>query len=322
MSEIGNISKSYGKEVKIAIANTYSTNVLNSEQLPSQSIIISSPIDSQSMTDIGTYCMLATDVHGQPVRLTYTLQTGNGLIVDPNNSDIVKLDIDKSTLTTGSAGELKANTDLFIDNTTLVSDNDKLYVNTQGIPAANTDQIGVVSIDDDSLKITSNGNLYVDTENIDKANEYSVGVVTSDNETVDINTDGVISVNTGNLDKATQTNYGVVKIDNNTITNQDGTIHVETNNIQKCSTTKYGIVKPDNDIVKINNGTLYASTNSLPKASLTTYGTIKVDGISLISNNGILSVYQYDKIIETLNQFTNKLSDIEKTIDKLNRKIS
>jgi hypothetical protein len=90
MSELGNINKSYGKPINISVANTYSTTVLNSKALPTNMIIISSPINNDG-NDIGTYCLIATDNNGTGVRLSYTIQPGNGLNVDSMNGDIIKL---------------------------------------------------------------------------------------------------------------------------------------------------------------------------------------------------------------------------------------
>ncbi len=322
MSELGNISQSYGKEVKISVANTYSSTVLNSEQLPQQTIIVSSPINNQSATDLGTYCVLITDLHSNPVRLTYTLQPGNGLNVDTVNSDIVRLEIDNNTLTIGDDGELKSNIVSIVDGSSIVIDNNILHVNAGGITHADSEQTGVVSIDDSSLKVSTNSNLYVDTEHLDKANEYSLGVVTSDANTINIDSNGTVSVKTENLSKASTTNYGVTKIDNNTITSHEGKTYVVTENLQRCGYLQYGVVKPDNNVIKVSDGTLYIETSNIDEASSTTYGTIKVDGVSLISDNGIVSVSQYDKIIENLEQYTNKLTYIEQAINKLNEKIS
>ena len=95
MSRLGNIQESYGKQVTIAVANTYSSTVLGSDALPKNALIIASPVvtDSHGTHDIGTYTMLMTDNFGEAVRLTYTMQEGNGLTTEPTNPDILKLTI-------------------------------------------------------------------------------------------------------------------------------------------------------------------------------------------------------------------------------------
>lgn len=321
MSELGNVNKSFGKQINISVANTYSNNVLNSAVLPKNTLIISSPVDANN-NDIGTYCLLITDNNGKAVRLSYTLQTGNGLNVDNLNEDIIKLDIDSSTLHTNINGNLEVNINDIVDNKTISVIDDKLQVNTNGFPIVNNEEKSVVLIDDLTAKISDNGNLYVNVENLDKANEGSYGVITSDNNTVHIDSNGIITVNTNNLEKTSDTTYGVIKVDGTTVESDNGNIYVVTNNLTHCSDSYFGVVKPDNDTVKINNGELFINTQKINKASNLEYGVTKIDGNSLVSTDGVLSMNNYDKIINELEAAVNKLNIIDATIEALNKKIS
>ena len=95
-----------GKPINISVANTYSSIVLSNKALPANMIIVSSPTDSNG-NDIGTYCLIATDNNGNGVRLSYTIQPGNGLNINNMNSDVIELDIDNSTLNIFSITFLK-----------------------------------------------------------------------------------------------------------------------------------------------------------------------------------------------------------------------
>jgi len=78
MSKLGNVRQSYGKQFNAAIANTYGTYVLGGSNLPSNTLIVASPV-SQNNDDRGSYSLLITDYIGNPVRLTYTLREGTGM---------------------------------------------------------------------------------------------------------------------------------------------------------------------------------------------------------------------------------------------------
>ena len=111
MSKLGNIKESYGKHYSIGVANAESNIVLSGGNLPKNSVIISSPYDSKLDEDKGSFSLIATDSEGNGVRLTYTLQEGNGLVTD---GDIIKLDIDNETI------KVDKGNSLYIDNTVIV----------------------------------------------------------------------------------------------------------------------------------------------------------------------------------------------------------
>lgn len=321
MSELGNINKSFGKPINISVANTYSATVLNSKALPANMIVISSPTDEDG-NDIGTYCLIATDNNGTGVRLSYTIQPGNGLNIDNTNTDILKLDVDSSSLNTNINNELQVNMDDIVDWNTLSVENDKLQVNTNNLPIATEETNGVVIVDNATIKLSDTGNLYINVEDLDKANETTVGIITSDNNTVHIDSNGIVSVNTQNLSEASANDYGIVKVDGLTINSTYGNTSVNTHNLKYCTDTSFGILKPDNNIVKVTNGELSIITQNITHASNSQYGVMKTDGISLISNNGVVSVNNYDKLISDIEGLVTKLDNIESTIVKLNQKIS
>ena len=115
MSKLGNIKESYGKQINIAVANTNGENVLASTILPKNNLIIASPVDADA-NDIGTYAIFITDNNGTPIRLSYTIQTGNGLTTDETNGDIIKLSIDNKTLKESIDGVLYVSQEDLIDN--------------------------------------------------------------------------------------------------------------------------------------------------------------------------------------------------------------
>ena len=321
MSELGNINKSFGKQINISVANTYSTTVLNSSILPTNTIVISSPIDIDG-NDIGTYCLLATDNNGACVRLSYTIQPGNGLNVDKLDGDTIGLDIDSSSLTTNINGELQVNIENIVDNNTVSVENNKLQINTNNLPITTEDSNGVVMIDNLTTKLSDASNLYVNVDSLDKANENTIGTITSDNNTVNINSNGIVSVNTTNLNKTSAYEYGIVKVDGKTIYSSYGNIYVVTNNLDRCTDNSFGIVKPDGNTININNGNLSVNTQNIKYATNSDYGVTKTDGITLISNGGVVSMKGYDKLIADIENAVNKLDTIESTIVKLNQKIS
>ena len=320
MSKLGNIQESYGKQVTIAVANTYSSTVLASDALPKNALIIASPVvtDSQGIHDIGTYTMLMTDNFGEAVRLTYTIQEGNGLVTDTTNPDILKLSIDGQTLTTNEKGELTINKSNIIDNSTLVvGQDDKITVDTNNLEKATASTVGVVSIDGDTIKTNINGQVYVDTQNLDKANNYQAGVVTSDNKTVNINSNGVLSVVTNKLTKATSDNVGIVKIDGNTIKTTNNTIYVDSEHLEHSNSNTVGVSKVDNSTIIATNGLLSANTKMFTKASNEHFGLTKLDSNAIIVNNGVASVRNYNEIISKIQTEGSSINSLDVSTSKL-----
>ncbi len=100
-TQLGNITKIYGRPHSSTVSNLTGNDILSASNLKPNTLIISSPTDINCL-DIGTHSILATDGDGKAVRLTYTIQPGNGLIVgrdgvvatNNDDSDIISMAID------------------------------------------------------------------------------------------------------------------------------------------------------------------------------------------------------------------------------------
>ena len=319
MSRLGNIKETYGKQIGISIANTNGENVLASQLLPKNNIIIASPVTDDA-NDIGTYVMLVTDNDGTPVRLTYVIEPGNGLNIDTNNTDIIKLDIDNYSIQTNDNGELSVATSSIIDGISLITnENGQIGVNVQNLSIANKNEFGVVGIDEQTVKTNSLGKIYIDTTGLDKANNSQLGIVQSDNKTISINSDGVVSVNTSGLKYATEKTAGVIKCDEKTLVQvENDNLKVNTHELNYATTISYGISKCDGSTIISNNGVYSVNTEGLVKCSTTNKGVLKTDNKSTIIKSGNLSVNNYSKIIDTINDLQLRISAAEKEINKLN----
>ncbi len=82
MTKLSDIKNIYGKQFSVAIANTYSYNVLKASNLPKNTIIITAPFDSYTYKDIDASSILITDSYGYCSRITYAIKQGNGLYAD------------------------------------------------------------------------------------------------------------------------------------------------------------------------------------------------------------------------------------------------
>lgn len=321
MSKLGNISESFGKQIGIAIANTNGENVLASTILPKNNIIISSPVDADA-NDIGTYAMFITDNNGVPVRLSYTIQTGNGLNVDPNNADVVKLTIDKKTLKENNGVLLLSTKDIADGNTLFTNEKSQLQVNTYALTVATNEQSGLIGLDDYTVKSNQNGNIYVETENLDRANESQVGVVISDNKTVHIDSDGVIHVNTSALKYGCSDHAGVVKYDEKTLYTSYDYLKVNTNGLKYATNTTYGVSKCDGYTVTSNNGVYSVNVDNLNKCSDTVFGVVKSDDNSTVVNNDTMCVREYDKIVSNINNIMSRIESVKEKIYALSNSLS
>ena len=199
MSKLGYISKSFGKETNVAIANTYSVNVLNSSNLPENSIIIASPVDDNN-DDIGSYSILMTDYLSNPIRLTYTIKTGNGLEYH-NDTDSIKIDIDNKNIVE-SDKKLTANIKNLIDNKTIVYNEDtkKIVISYQSLDNISYGTKGLFRIDENNIKINYDKRIFVDTSTLKYANQYTEvsGIGIGDNHLV-VSDQGVLTVKKDNI---------------------------------------------------------------------------------------------------------------------------
>lgn len=318
MSKLGNIQESYGKQINIAVANTFGENVLASTQLPKNNIIIASPVDADA-NDIGTYALFVTDYEGNAVRLTYTIQPGNGLRIDNDNTDIIKFDIDNESIVTDELGSLYVGIDNVIDGTTIQQyENSKIGVVTENLDIASAETLGVLGIDEHTIKTNLDGSIHVETENLDRANENQVGVVTSDNNTINIDSEGVISVNTQNLNYATSSKPGIIKCDGVTLDTTYGGLRVNTQNLKYATSSQFGVSKCDNFTITSNNGIYTANTNNLNKSSVDKFGIIKSDGETTIIDNGFFSIKNYDTIVHDISYIRLRINKVNEEIQRIN----
>ena len=246
-TQLGNITKIYGRPHNSTVSNLTGNDILSASNLKPNTLIISSPTDINCL-DIGTHSILATDGDGKAVRLTYTIQPGNGLIVgrdgiiatNNDDSDIISMAID--------------------DWSIKVNENSALYVETENIIDNNTIKEILKSETYNGQEIIRQ-RIKVITENLDHATQTTYGITKGDELTIETN-NGELHVNTQNLDYVDNTNNinGIIRVNNDqqrTITANDGILSVITTNLDKATTNTVGVVKGDNTYTFVNsNGEL------------------------------------------------------------------
>jgi hypothetical protein len=103
ISKVGYVLEMHGNKFNMSVTNAPAHQILNNSNtniLIGSSLIISSPI-TDNYLDTGTPSMFMTDREGNPLRLTYTMQPGNGLVLDdPEFTGVLKMNIDNSTIKT------------------------------------------------------------------------------------------------------------------------------------------------------------------------------------------------------------------------------
>ena len=273
MSKLGYVEKMYGNTVNIVTTNAPGNKIISNNaetSLVKNSLIIASPTDNDN-NDLNTPSIVATDFEGNPLRLTYTMMPGEGLVINSNNPDVMKMSIDKQSIITDTKGSLRIDTKFISDPNlkeallhTLIpyADDKMLRVNTY--PLIDKETIKLCSpwlldnhefhsqgeIVDDYTTVSDL--MYVDKENlVDNVTlnvDYSLAEQAYDPSgpygDINIvlgtkylrNAYGKLSVNTQNLTRATNTTYGIVKLDGNTIKidNLDR-IYVDTSKLQKVN---------------------------------------------------------------------------------------
>lgn len=310
MSNLGNLDAIAGKQFNMAVANTYGVNVMTSYGLPEATLIIASPtyngIDSAMPT------LFVSDANGNPCRLTYAIEFGNGLTAD---GDFISLNIDNKTIVNND-GVLDIATENIIDGKTInVGLSGKISVNTQLLEKTSFNKYGVYKLDGYTVQ-TVNDVAMVETEMLNKAMSKLAGVVTSDNYTLDI-TDGIMQVITKNLDKASENEYGVAMVDGNTLISKEGTIYVQTENISKSTQSQYGVVKIADKTITSKDGVLSVNTDALTVADKE-YGVVKTDKRSIVSNEGIISIRDYETLRKNLSMVKTMSDELDNNIKELN----
>ena len=316
MSKLGYISKSYGKQINIAVANTYSYNVLSGSNLPDNALIITSNVNEYG-EDTGTYSMVATDYEGTPVRLTYTIQEGNGLYYS-DVDDAISMHIDNKTIINTING---LSFDIsYVLSDDFVIDGYDIFVNSGNIPTASETNYGIASIDNNTIK-SNDGSLYVVTSNLNYSNnvteQYGVGI--GDGKTIFVN-NGYIYANIDSFDKATNSTFGLVRGGDNTIDINDGVMKVNTSELKVASISEFGIAKADNKtIIYDGSNSITVNEDNLTLASSSQYGIAKVDSISLdIKTNGAISMKRYDDINEYIQLANTKMEEYESRLKEFN----
>ena len=316
MSKLGYIKESYGKSFTSAIANTYSFNVLGSaEGLPRNTFIVASNIDENGY-DTGTYSLLITDPYGNPVRLTYTLQEGNGFYYS-SELDGIKLSLDKDTLIYSLDEGITLNIQNHLSDIFSI-DGNNIYINEDKLPISDANTLGIGAVDNNTI-ISDNGFIYVNTSGLKYANNSTnqYGIAIGDGDTINVD-NGKISLNISSLHLASDTEYGLSKGDEHTIHSTNGTLSVVTENLDKAVSDKYGISKADGETVIVNDDkTITVNESNLTKATSDTYGLSMIDSATLeVKENNVVSVKQYDNIISSIatykdiyNKYKIKLQD-------------
>ena len=80
MIGISNISGCVGNNLNFAITDTNGSVLMNSNELPQNTLFISAPQNEAGM-DNGIYSIFITDSNNNIARLSYTIIPGNGLIL-------------------------------------------------------------------------------------------------------------------------------------------------------------------------------------------------------------------------------------------------
>ena len=304
MTRLSYIYSSYGKEFNIAIANTWSSYVVNSAYLPPMTMIISSPYNANTGEDIGLHSLLLTDYEGNPARLTYAMKQGNGLVID---NDIIKLEIDKSL--SSNTGYLSLDVQNLVDNASIIFEDGILKGVAENLKTSSKDDYGVIKVDDFTIK-SNGGVINVETTNLDLADNESssMGVVKVTNDSAISIYNGIMSINYENLSKASSS-FGIVKADGSSIVSNDGELSAQINNFPVCSPGVPGIAKEDNI-------TLSCSQDGILSAVFDSFGNrlIKVDNSTIkVNNDGVMSIQDAP--------LAASLLDIGKKIDKINTRI-
>lgn len=307
MSKLGYIYKSYGSQFNIGIANTYGYNVLSSGSLPNNYLIISSPVDDNN-NDIGSYSLIATDYLNNPVRLTYTIKEGNGIIYQ---DDSLQVNIDNNTIIEKD-NKLSANIAALIDNDTLkYTEDGELYISYDNLNKASENEPGLFKIDENTVKIADK-TIFVDTAQLNVADSSTKlkGIAIGDNKTI-ISDQGILSVEQTNIKKASSEDFGTIYSDNDTINIKNGIISVNTERLDSCESDRSGIVIPDNKTIYLENNVLNVRTENLNKVGDFPQGVFKYDDKSFILDDETLKVKDTDELLESIEDIKEKTEQVK-----------
>jgi hypothetical protein len=310
MSQVGNVEKMYGGTLNIVTTNAPGDKILDYGEehvFTENSLIISSPVNvnGEVISDKGTPSIICVDFEGKPLRLTYTIQPGDGIVADFNNPDVIRMNIDKHTLNTEGesgdigvpSGKLRVEVSGLIDhNTSLVNKNNNLVVNpgcfvdNHSLKTASRWYGGDSSLYDQQDASFENHKFEPNFIYINKENLCDGTTIVADTSYLEAynnianketafestpwlaNSYTKLKVNTAGLEKATNTTYGIVRADENTIAISDGVIHVITKKLDLVNEDGgYGIVRThkkadSEDPIWAKDGYLKINTAKMTKA--------------------------------------------------------
>ena len=151
MSKVGDIKKMYGQDFSVLVTNAPAevinnyTTYSHGPKLLSNILLISSPIENGE--DNHNPTLFVTDYNGEPLQLTYSVSFGNGLKLNE-----------------------QGNISISIDNQTLKTSNNSLYVNTKSLDIIGNNKLGIAKIGDIINRNNGNttnypNNTYINTDN-------------------------------------------------------------------------------------------------------------------------------------------------------------
>ena len=276
MSQVGYVNNMYGNTLNFVTTNADGATVLKLDGenvLTRNALIITSPTDENN-NDLGTPSIIVTDTDGSPLRISYTMQPGKGLINEPN-TDILRMNLDEHTIQ--SKKDSKDLDAIYVNTYALINHNSTLEVVDENDLRVNVADI----IDNSSLKTASRyirdnkafedqlGKLY-ESDKIFVDTSYIIDnfTLTTVNSNINKETGEIIS---DDVDKTTLLNSNAQKIsvnvknivDNQTIipklTYSEYDIHEETTPIYTPMTYEYlgGVkVNPD-DVISIGDTRMF-----------------------------------------------------------------
>ena len=150
MSQVGYVNNMYGNTLNFVTTNADGATVLKLDGenvLTRNALIITSPTDENN-NDLGTPSIIVTDTDGSPLRISYTMQPGNGLINEPN-TDILRMNLDEHTIQ--SKKDSKDLDAIYVNAYALINHNSTLEVVDENDLRVNVADI----IDNSSLKTAS-----------------------------------------------------------------------------------------------------------------------------------------------------------------------
>ena len=314
MSQLGNIYNSYGQQINIAVANTYSYNVASGVNLSRNTVIISSNVDEDG-NDTGTYSLFVTDNNGSPIRLTYNISQGNGLYYS-QDGDYLSLYIDNDTLISDN-NQLKFNINNHLGESFSYEGN-KIELNELIIPNSSLQEFGISSIDGETIN-SDDDTIYVNTQALKYSNNSTstYGIAIGDGKTI-ITQNGKLLVNIESFNKASSDNLGFIKGDNSTVDINDGVISVITNKLNLGNSEQYGIGKPDmNTIIFNSDRQITVNEDNLKIATSSTYGLSKINTDTISLNNDKISMKDYDFIKKSISEYKNIYYEYKNEISKI-----